>query len=456
MAAAQAQIQSGGMTGGGAAGAGMLNAGAMGHTPDQQQYFMQQMAQLQAQQQQRHQAQMGMGNMAGGFQVEQVSSSHGVGFGGDAAAGGGGIGGFAHAGAPQQMVAFLHDQHQGGLNADNDSNNNGNAVPGAPAMVPMNVINPSGATLDADAQAQQDRLIQQQQLLQHQHQKLLEQQELLRQLQEQQRAMQQQQLQAVQLEQQQQRMVGGVNSNIANMTGMAGMTDFPGVPGDVGAMNSAMMQSMQQQQPQAISTGADNCPPENVSSLLHKQEQTVPVKPPAPSGGAGAGRVNRRGSLTFDDLVKGIKSAKAAQKMGMSSTNMSLSMGDIDSNLSSAFEDSLIISVEGSLANSSNSEKKPAAAVVPGSGNVAPASQDRPIESNVPGGVPENVTVNQQQQEQQPGSGAMGESSMLRGMAMSDAGMSFSLADAADLLGGSAMQMSYRGFPEFKQGDQGK
>ena len=50
----------------------------------------------------------------------------------------------------------------------------------------------------------------------------------------------------------------------------------------------------------------------------------------------------------------------------------------------------------------------------------------------------------------------MGESSMLRGMAMSDAGMSFSLSDAADLLGGSAMQMSYRGFPESKQDDQGK
>ena len=457
MAAAQAQIQSGSMVnnmGMGVAGTGMLNAGGMGHTPDQQQYFMQQMAQMQAQQQQRQQAQMGLGigmdNIAGGFQqLEQVSSSHGVGgFGGDSAAAAGGGGGLNHPGAFMQQPA--------GVGSVDKDSSNGNSIPSAPAMVPMNVINPSGGPLDADAQAQQDRLIQQQQLLQQQHQKLLEQQELLRQLQEQQRALQQQQMQAVQLEQQQQNMAGGVN--MANMAGMAGMTDFPGVPGGIGAMNPAMMQNMQQQQqqqqqPQSVSAGSDNGPAENVSGLLNQQEQTVPMKPPAPSGGAGAGRTNRRGSLTFDDLVKGIKSAKAAQKMGMSSTNMSLSVGDIDSNLSSAFEDSLIISVEGSLANSSNSEKKPAAAAGVGGANVAQASQNRPTQSNGPGGVPENVTVNQQQQ---PGSGPMGESSMLRGMAMSDAGMSFSLSDAADLLGGSVMQMSYRGFPESKQDDQGK
>ena len=454
MAAAQAQIQSGGMVnnmGMGMAGTGMLNAGGMGHTPDQQQYFMQQMAQMQAQQQQRQQAQMGLGmgmeNMAGGFQqLEQVSSSHGVGFGGDSAVAAGGGGGLNHPGAFMQQPAGVGS-------VDNDANN-GNSIPSAPAMVPMNVINPSGGPLDADAQAQQDRLIQQQQLLQQQHQKLLEQQELLRQLQEQQRALQQQQMQAVQLEQQQQNMAGGVNNNMSNMAGMAGMTDIPGVAGGIGAMNPAMMQNMQQQQPQAVSTGAANGAPQNPSSQLNQQEETVPTKPPAPSGGAGAGRTNRRGSLTFDDLVKGIKSAKAAQKMGMSSTNMSLSVGDIDSNLSSAFEDSLIISVEGSLANSSNSEKKPAAAAGAGGANVASASQNRPVQSNGPGGVPENVTVNQQQQ--QPGSGPMGESSMLRGMAMSDAGMSFSLSDAADLLGGSVMQMSYRGFPESKQDDQGK
>ena len=461
MAAAQAQIQSSGMVnsmGMGMAGTGMLNAGGMGHTPDQQQYFMQQMAQMQAQQQQRQQAQMGLGmgmdNVAGGFQqLEQVSSSHGVGgFGGDsaAAAAAGGGGGLNHPGAFIQQPA--------GVGSVDKDSSNGNSIPSAPAMVPMNVINPSGTPLDADAQAQQDRLIQQQQLLQQQHQKLLEQQELLRQLQEQQRALQQQQMQAVQLEQQQQNMTGGVvnNTNVANVAGMAGMTDFPGVPGGIGAMNPSMMQNMQQQQqqPQAVSTGADNGAPQIFSSLLNQQEQTVPTKPPAPSGGAGAGRFNRRGSLTFDDLVKGIKSAKAAQKMGMSSTNMSLSVGDIDSNLSSAFEDSLIISVEGSLANSSNSEKKPAAAAAGVSGgNVASASQNRPTQSNGPGGVPENVTVNQQQQ---PGSGPMGESSMLRGMAMSDAGMSFSLSDAADLLGGSVMQMSYRGFPESKQDDQDK
>ena len=453
MAAAQAQIQSGGMVNNmGMAGTGMLNAGGMGHTPDQQQYFMQQMAQMQAQQQQRQQAQMGLGmgmeNMAGGFQqLEQVSSSHGVGFGGDSAAAAGGGGGLNHPGAFIQQPTVVGS-------VDNDSSN-GNSIPSAPAMVPMNVINPSGGPLDADAQAQQDRLIQQQQLLQQQHQKLLEQQELLRQLQEQQRALQQQQMQAVQLEQQQQNMASAVNNNnMANMAGMmAGMTDFPGVPSGIGAMNPAMMQQQQQQQPQSVSAGAGNGPAENVSGPLNQQEQTVPMKPPAPSGIAGAGRTNRRGSLTFDDLVKGIKSAKAAQKMGMSSTNMSLSVGDIDSNLSSAFEDSLIISVEGSLANSSNSEKKPAAAAGVGGANVAQASQNRPTQSNGRGGVPENVTVNQQQQ---PGSGPMGESSMLRGMAMSDAGMSFSLSDAADLLGGSAMQMSYRGFPESKQDDQDK
>ena len=212
MAAAQAQIQSSGMVnsmGMGMAGTGMLNAGGMGHTPDQQQYFMQQMAQMQAQQQQRQQAQMGLGmgmdNVAGGFQqLEQVSSSHGVGgFGGDsaAAAAAGGGGGLNHPGAFIQQPA--------GVGSVDKDSSNGNSIPSAPAMVPMNVINPSGAPLDADAQAQQDRLIQQQQLLQQQHQKLLEQQELLRQLQEQQRALQQQQMQAVQLEQQQQNMTGG-------------------------------------------------------------------------------------------------------------------------------------------------------------------------------------------------------------------------------------------------------
>ena len=427
MAAAPSQIECGGMMN----NMGMLNAGGMGHTPDQQQYFMQQVAQMQAQQQQRQEAQLGMGLgmglMAGGFpQVEPVSSSHGVGFGGDsAAAAAGGDGGLNHPGAFMQV--------------GND----------APAMVPMNAMNPSGEPLDADAQAQQERLLKQQQLLQHQHQKLLEQQELLRQLQEQQRALQQQQMEAAQLVQGQQGM--------ANPVGTAGITDFPGVPGVIGAMNPA---SMQQEQPQAISTGVANGPSENPSSLLNPEENMVPTKPPAPSGGAGvgagAGRINRRGSLTFDDLVKGIKSAKAAQKMGMSSTNMSLSVGDIDSNLSSAFEDSLIISVEGSLANSSNnSDKKPAASAGTAGaagGIVAPASENVPIGNDGPESVPDNVTVNQEQ----PGSGPMGESSMLRGMAMSDAGMSFSLTDAADLLDGSTMQMSYRGFPESKEDDEGK
>ena len=434
MAAAQAQIQSGGMNNmgigmvGGSAGTGMLNAGAMGHTPDQQQYFMQQVAQMQAQQQQRQEAQLGMGLgmglMAGGFpQVEPVSSSHGVGFGGDsAAAAAGGDGGLNHPGAFMQVGSD------------------------APAMVTMDAMNPSGGPLDADAQAQQERLLKQQQLLQHQHQKLLEQQELLRQLQEQQRALQQQQMEAAQLEQQQ--------SGMPITVGTAGITDFPGVPGGIGAMNPA---GMQQEQPQAISTGAANGPSENPSSLLNPEEKMVPTKPPAPSGGAGtgagAGRVNRRGSLTFDDLVKGIKSAKAAQKMGMSSTNMSLSVGDIDSNLSSAFEDSLIISVEGSLANSSNnSDKKLAAAAGAAGGNVAPASENNPNQNDGPESVPDNVTVNQEQQ----GSGPMGESSMLRGMAMSDFGMSFSLTNVADLLGGSTMQMSHRGFPESKQDDEGK
>jgi len=493
MAAAQAQIRSGGVNMPAFAVGGNMGMGAgvgQGHTADQQQYFMQQMAQMQAQQQQRQQVQQQMGlnavnNMGGGMgggysqqqqqqqqqqqlqqqQVEQVSSSHGGnGFGGDAAAGGLNNPGNTQQQQQQQMMMGLNSfvQSQSQPPQQNMNSNHGtDGVPGAPAMVPVGLINPSGAPLDDDAQAQQDRLLQQQQLLQQQHQKLLEQQELLRQLQEQQQALQEQQQQAVQLQQQQQQqqqqgMVGGNMGNMTNMAGMTGMTDFPGVPGGIGAsnMNPAMMQNqmqqqpmmqnqMQQQQQQQQHQATAGGPPENVSSLMHQQEHTVPIKQPAPSGG----RTNRRGSLTFDDLVKGIKSAKAAQKMGMSSTNMNLSVGDIDSNLSSAFEDSLIISVEGSLANSSNSEvKKPAAS---GGGNVASVPEHRPSQNN--NGVPENVTVNPQ-----PGSGPMGESSILRGMAMSDSGMSFSLADAADLLGGSVMQMSYRGFPETKQDDQNK
>ena len=69
--------------------------------------------------------------------------------------------------------------------------------------------------------------------------------------------------------------------------------------------------------------------------------------------------------------------------------------------------------------------------------------------------VPENLMFNEQ-----AGVGPMGESSMLRGMNLSEAGMSFSLADAADVLGvngnASAMQMSYRDFPESKQDSEDK
>jgi hypothetical protein len=417
MADAQAQIRSGSMNNnmsGFPLGANNMNnmGGGVGHTAGQQQYFMQQMAQMQAQQQQRQQAQQQMGANMGGVFPQQIPSSHG-GFGGDAAAGG-----LTHPGQQMGQNSFL-----------NSNNNNDSSAGGAPGMVPLNVMNPSGAPLDADSQAQQDRLLQQQQLLQQQHQKLLEQQELLRQLQEQQRLLQEQQ-QAVNLQQQQQGMVGA-----GNMNGAMGMSDFPGVPVGIGGMNPSTMQNIQQQQP----------PP------LPQQQQV--------GGGDGQRKVGRRGSLTFDDLVKGIKSAKAAQKMGMSSTNMSLSVGDIDSNLSSAFEDSLIISVEGSLANSSNSDGKKAAASGGagggGGGHVAPIPENTPSQMSGPGGVPENVTLNpQQQQQQQPGHGPMGESSMLRGMAMSDAGMSFSLTDAADLLGGSAEQID--GFSENKLGDQAK
>jgi len=408
MADAQAQIRSGSMSNnmsGFPRGANNMGGG-VGHTPGQQQYFMQQMAQMQAQQQQQQQAQQQMGNLGGGYPQLQADQIPSGGFGGDAAAGG-----LTHPGQQMGQNSFL-----------NSNNNNDNSAPG---MVPLNVMNPPGAPLD---QAQQERLLQQQQLLQQQHQKLLEQQELLRQLQEQQRLLQEQQ-QAVNLQEQQQGMVGA-----GNMNGAMGMADFPGVPGGIGGINPSNMQNFQPPPP------------------LPQQQQA--------GGGDGQRKVGRRGSLTFDDLVKGIKSAKAAQKMGMSSANMSLSVGDIDSNLSSAFEDSLIISVEGSLANSSNSDVKKATASGGagggGGGPVAPIPENTPSQTSGPGGVPENVTLNPQQQ-QQPGHGPMGESSMLRGMAMSDAGMSFSLTDAADLLGGSAEQMEYRnGFPENKPDDPAK
>ena len=340
-------------------------------------------------------------------QQMQMLSSHA--FGGDAAAGGMSL-------TADQMLAFVPAQQQG---ADP------NIAPGAPAMFPSSLLDLQGANLDAEAEAERDRLLQQQEVLQQQHQKLLEQQDLLRQLQEQQRAIQDQTLQAV----------GGNMNGRAEMAGMAGLTDFPGVTGVSGAITPNMLQNqmlLQQQQEQAAAAPV----PENVPS--QEGVKTVPMKPPARSA-------RRRGSLTFDDLVKGIKSAKAAQKMGMSSTNMNLSAGDIDPNLSSAFEDSLIISVEGSLANSSNSDaKKPAAS---GRGQVTSVPEHRASQDNR---VPEHLLLNQQ-----AGIGPMGESSMLRGMNMSEAGMSFSLTDAAEILGvdgnASAMQMSYRDFPESKQ-----
>ena len=348
-------------------------------------------------------------------QQMQMLSSHA--FGGDAAAGG------MNLPADQMgLNAFLPAQQQGV---------DPNIAPGAPAMFPSSLLDPQGANLDAEAEAERDRLLQQQEVLQQQHQKLLEQQDLLRQLQDQQRIIQEQTLQAV----------GGNMNGMADMTGMAGLTDFPGVTGVAGvtgvtgAMTPTMLQNqmlLQQQQEQAAAAPV----PENVPS--QEEVKTVPIKPPARSA-------RRRGSLTFDDLVKGIKSAKAAQKMGMSSTNMNLSAGDIDPNLSSAFEDSLIISVEGSLANSSNSDaKKPAAS---GRGQVTSVPEHRASQDNR---VPEHLLLNQQ-----AGIGPMGESSMLRGMNMSEAGMSFSLTDAAEILGvdgnASAMQMSYRDFPESKQ-----
>lgn len=55
-------------------------------------------------------------------------------------------------------------------------------------------------------------------------------------------------------------------------------------------------------------------------------------------------RPRRKNSLTFDDIFNG---SKAVQKMGMSSANMSMSLGDFESNLSLAFEDSIVISAAG-------------------------------------------------------------------------------------------------------------
>ena len=396
MPEADAQIQSGGAgmfayaPGGPGSATTTVDGGPQaGSTADQQQIYMQQM---------------------------QLLSSHV--FGGDAAAGG------MNLPADQMgLNAFVPAQQQ-----EADPN-----IPGAPAMFPSSLLDLQGASLDAEAEAERDRLLQQQEVLQQQHKNLLEQQDLLRQLEEQQRTIHEKTLQAA---------AGGNMSGMAEIDGMAGLTNFPGVAnvtGLTGAMTPTMLLNqklLREKQEEAAAAPV----PENV---LSQDVETVPIKPPAQSA-------RRRGSLTFDDLVKGIKSAKAAQKMGMSSTDMNISAGDIDSNLSSAFEDSLIISVEGSLANSSNSDaKKPAAFE---GGHVASVPEHRASQDNR---VPENLLFNQQSSID-----IMGESSMLRGMNLSEAGMSFSLADAADVLGvngnASAMLMSYRDFPASKQDSEDK
>ena len=124
---------------------------------------------------------------------------------------------------------------------------------------------------------------------------------------------------------------------------------------------------------------------------------------------------------------------------------MSLSIGDIDSNLSSAFEDSLIISVEGSLSSKSSDKiKKPSpntARTAEGrviTAQKGPAAEEAPVETVTAGA---NNTM-----------GAMGESSMLRGFGASEMGMSFTIEDAAGILGLASEQEQNRAAPAAQAG----
>ena len=125
MPEADAQIQSGGAGmfayapgGPGSATAAVDGGPQAGSTADQQQIYMQHM---------------------------QMHSSHA--FGGDAAAGG---------------INLLADQM--GLNAFVPAQQQGvdPNIPGAPAMFPSSLLDLQGASLDAEAEAERDRLLQQQ------------------------------------------------------------------------------------------------------------------------------------------------------------------------------------------------------------------------------------------------------------------------------------------------------
>mmetsp|Transcript_10850 Transcript_10850/g.24268 ORF Transcript_10850/g.24268 Transcript_10850/m.24268 type:complete len:595 (+) Transcript_10850:38-1822(+) len=432
--------------------------GQQQHTPDQQQYFMQQMAQVQAEQQRRQQeqqqqaAQMGMGMGMGmglgldppsvmsspnnyhQFEPQSVSS-----------------GGLDTSSSNRQVqhMPFTTDQlrtyasvQQSGHQVDTSSfvqqsrsTATSSSAGDAPSSSPSSSNRPGAETSLSQPHPQQQtsdpsgqthmgaqmsptgmddpRMLQQQELLRQQQLRLAQQQVLLRQLQEQQRRLAQQGAQAQ-------------SSSSGNAGAEEGGTVSMSTNKDPSTDPSSLQRRPHQQLPEAVTSQSQQQP---------KQQQGTDQPQPA----------KRRGSLTFDDLVKGIKGAKAAQKLGMSSTNMSLSVGDIDSNLSSAFEDSLIISVEGSLENSSASggraDKKPKA------GEAAARAADRSTNNKDPNAPAPVQTVavggNTDNNASIPSIG-FGDSSILRGLTTSEAAMSFSLSDAADLLNNSAMQMSYR------------